>query len=98
MAAAAGGTATTAAAPPRVLHSIDQLPESFRGVLLDQFGVLHDGEKPYPGAIEAVSLLAGRGVKLLIISNSSRREQVLGDGVASWDLERLCVRSRLGCA
>ncbi|EFN54474.1 hypothetical protein CHLNCDRAFT_11074, partial [Chlorella variabilis] len=41
--------------------------------LLDQFGVLHDGEKPYPGAIEAVAQLAARGMKLLIISNSSRR-------------------------
>lgn len=35
--------------------------------------VLHDGVKPYPGAIEAVSQLAAAGVRLLIISNSSRR-------------------------
>ena len=51
-----------------------QLPGKYRGVLLDQFGVLHDGEKPYPGAIAAVSELAARGVQLLIISNSSRSE------------------------
>lgn len=74
--AATGGTAASAAAaaaaPPQMLHSMAQLPDNYRGVLLDQFGVLHDGEKPYPGAIAAVSQLAARGVQLLIISNSSR--------------------------
>ena len=39
--------------------------------LLDQFGVLHDGKKPYPGAIDAARALASMG-KCYIISNSSR--------------------------
>lgn len=43
-------------------------------------GVLHDGEKPYPGAIEAASQLAERGMRLIIISNSSRREHPGGWG------------------
>ncbi|PRW61092.1 Haloacid dehalogenase-like hydrolase superfamily isoform 1 [Chlorella sorokiniana] len=55
------------------LGSLQQLPDTYRGALLDQFGVLHDGEKPYPGAIDAVSQLAERGMRLMIISNSSRR-------------------------
>ncbi len=44
-----------------------------QALLLDQFGVLHDGRRPYPGAIEAVAAAAASGLKLLIISNSSRR-------------------------
>ena len=44
-----------------------------QAILLDQFGVLHDGQKPYPGAIEAVTALADSGRSVLIISNSSRR-------------------------
>lgn len=59
----------------QVLASVAQLPQRYRGALLDQFGVLHDGQKPYPGAVEAVAQLAGRGMRLLIISNSSRREE-----------------------
>ena len=43
-----------------------------QAVLLDQFGVLHDGQKPYSGSIEAVKALAESGRKILIISNSSR--------------------------
>ncbi|KAG2727638.1 hypothetical protein I3760_01G166500 [Carya illinoinensis] len=40
---------------------------------LDQFGVLHDGQKPYPGAISTLEKLASTGSKMVIISNSSRR-------------------------
>jgi hypothetical protein len=45
-----------------------------QGVLLDQFGVLHDGRMAYPGAVEAVERLHSQGMQLLIISNSSRSE------------------------
>lgn len=55
------------------LTSLRDIPLSYKGVFLDQFGVLHDGTTPYPGAIEGVEYLADRGMKLLIISNSSRR-------------------------
>ncbi|XP_040992142.1 glycerol-3-phosphate phosphatase isoform X3 [Juglans microcarpa x Juglans regia] len=40
---------------------------------LDQFGVLHDGKNPYPGAISTLEKLASTGSKMVIISNSSRR-------------------------
>lgn len=44
---------------------------------MDQFGVLHDGKVAYPGSIEAVKALASAGKKVLIISNSSRRQYAL---------------------
>ncbi|KAJ4723774.1 Haloacid dehalogenase-like hydrolase (HAD) superfamily protein [Melia azedarach] len=40
---------------------------------LDQFGVLHDGKQPYPGAISTLEKLANTGAKMVVISNSSRR-------------------------
>ena len=45
-----------------------------QGVLLDQFGVLHDGKVAYPGAVDAVRHMAAQGLKLFILSNSSRRK------------------------
>jgi ribonucleotide monophosphatase NagD (HAD superfamily) len=42
-------------------------------VLLDQFGVLHDGQQPYPHAIAAVEQLHAAGKQVLVLSNSSRR-------------------------
>lgn len=45
-----------------------------KAVLLDQFGVLHDGQKLYRGAGEAVEYLhKDLGLQILIVSNSSRR-------------------------
>ncbi|CAL5336943.1 unnamed protein product [Camellia sinensis] len=43
---------------------------------LDQFGVLHDGQQPYPGAISTLERLATSGAKMVIISNSSRRASI----------------------
>ncbi|KAJ6855759.1 hypothetical protein NC651_040404 [Populus alba x Populus x berolinensis] len=45
----------------------------FKAWFLDQFGVLHDGKQPYPGAISTLQKLATTGAKMVIISNSSRR-------------------------
>ena len=46
---------------------------SFEAVFLDQYGVLHDGHRAYPGAREALAALKGRGAKIVILSNSGRR-------------------------
>ncbi|GLT50977.1 hypothetical protein SLA2020_244280 [Shorea laevis] len=69
------------AAPPgeaqlfRTLSGLQQLAETrrFKAWFLDQFGVLHDGKQPYPGAISTLEKLATNGAKMVIISNSSRR-------------------------
>ncbi|XP_030471736.1 uncharacterized protein LOC115689731 [Syzygium oleosum] len=57
------------------LSGIRHLAESrrFKAWFLDQFGVLHDGKQPYPGAISTLEKLACSGAKMVIISNSSRR-------------------------
>lgn len=67
----ANSSSTVASTPPLTLSEI---PERYDALLLDQFGVLHDGTTPYENAIAAVEYLHSRGVQMLIISNSSRRE------------------------
>ncbi|KAB1214336.1 hypothetical protein CJ030_MR5G000479 [Morella rubra] len=52
-------------------HLVETRP--FKAWFLDQFGVLHDGKQPYPGAISTLEKLARTGSKMVIISNSSRR-------------------------
>ena len=44
----------------------------FDALLLDQFGVIHDGRTPYPRALSAIRRLHSAGTKILILSNSSR--------------------------
>ena len=45
---------------------------SFGAIFFDQYGVLHDGHRAYPGAREALAALKSRGVKIVILSNSGR--------------------------
>jgi HAD superfamily hydrolase (TIGR01459 family) len=64
---------STMAEPTAFIPGIEPLIGRYDGFLLDQFGVLHDGRAPLPGALDALRLLraARRGVVLL--SNSGRR-------------------------
>jgi HAD superfamily hydrolase (TIGR01459 family) len=57
---------------PRRLTGLAAIAERFDGVLLDQWGVLHDGAKAPPGAIDAVASLAADGKRLVVVSNSAR--------------------------
>jgi HAD superfamily hydrolase (TIGR01459 family) len=58
---------------PRLLPGIGALAESFQGFLLDQWGVLHDGERALPGARAALDALFERGARVVLLSNSGRR-------------------------
>lgn len=66
----------------RPLAGLSELPDGFEAVLLDQFGVLHDGQKPYPGAAEACRYLArDRGMK--VSCSRLLREATTVDAAAS---------------
>ncbi|RWC53841.1 MAG: TIGR01459 family HAD-type hydrolase [Mesorhizobium sp.] len=71
---------------------MEALAERYDVFLLDQFGVLHDGQQPYAGAVEALSALKRAGKTVVLISNSGKRAEPnerrlkkLGFEEASWD-------------
>lgn len=57
---------------PQDLSSLSAIADRFDAVVLDQWGVLHDGAKAPPGAIEAVRALRRAGKRLVVVSNSAR--------------------------
>jgi HAD superfamily hydrolase (TIGR01459 family) len=74
------------------LDGVAALAERYGVFLLDQFGVLHDGQQPYPGAVEALSALKRAGKTVALISNSGKRAEpnerrllTLGFEAGSWD-------------
>ena len=90
LAAAASSTA------PEVAELSD-LVDKYDAFLLDQFGVLHDGEEAYPGSADAVRALQRAGKRIVILSNSSKRRrdtvnrlQSLGMGMCTW-LDSGCI-------
>lgn len=73
--------------------TLDDLAAAYDLFLLDQFGVLHDGTKPYPGAVAALEALKRAGRSVVILSNSGRRAEPneqrmerLGFSRSLWDL------------
>lgn len=74
------------------LSGIHDLTDLYPTFFVDQYGVLHDGQKPYPGAIEALARLKASGRTVVLISNSGRsgayntdRLSKLGFDPSSWD-------------
>jgi HAD superfamily hydrolase (TIGR01459 family) len=59
----------------KVEKGVSAFADSYDSLLLDQFGVLHDGRVAYPAALDAVRRLAEAGKRLVILSNSGRRAE-----------------------
>jgi ribonucleotide monophosphatase NagD (HAD superfamily) len=67
------------------------IASSFKAVFFDQYGVLHDGRNPYPGARDALAALKSRGVKIVILSNSGRTGPANAERLSALVLSRNCT-------
>ncbi len=45
----------------------------FDGLILDLWGVVHDGVRPYPGAVDCLARLRDAGKRVVMLSNAPRR-------------------------
>jgi HAD superfamily hydrolase (TIGR01459 family) len=57
---------------PVAIDGLEAICESFDHVLLDQWGVLHDGRRLYPNVHACLDRLRARGKTVIILSNSGR--------------------------
>lgn len=56
-------------------EGVSDISDSYSGFIIDQWGVLHDGEKVYDGVIDCLKELKGRQKHLIILSNSGKRAE-----------------------
>jgi HAD superfamily hydrolase (TIGR01459 family) len=56
-------------------NGISDISDSYSGFIIDQWGVLHNGEKPYDGAVECLKELKARKKYIIILSNSGKRAE-----------------------
>ncbi len=68
--------------PPTRISGLGAIAGGYELFLVDQWGVLHDGETPYPGALAALAALRDLGKPVIVLSNSARRRDV---GIARMD-------------
>src|SRR5437762_3518014 len=90
------------------IGGLREIADQFDLLLVDQYGVLHDGTAPYPGAIEALAAISSRGRKVIVLTNSGKssaanraRLDALGFAdsgldavVSSGEVALQCVRDR----
>jgi len=57
-----------------VAAGVAALAREYDGFILDQWGVLHDGTRPYPGAADCLRRLREAGRRIVVLSNSGKRE------------------------
>jgi HAD superfamily hydrolase (TIGR01459 family) len=76
----------------KILEGIAPLADRYDGFVLDLWGVVHDGRRPYPGVAHALGELKRRGKRIAFLSNAPRRAHVvealltgMGLDAALWD-------------
>jgi HAD superfamily hydrolase (TIGR01459 family) len=64
------------------LTGLGEVADRFDAYILDLWGCIHDGEKPYPFALDTLARLQAAGKRVLVLSNAPRRAEVVSEGLA----------------
>ena len=67
---------------PPSIHGLAEIAGRYDGFILDLWGVLHDGDKPYPGAVDCLERLKAAGKRVMALSNAPRRVDVAAKRMA----------------
>ena len=65
----------------RHLTGFAPLATEYDGFVLDLWGVIHDGVRPYPGAIACLDRLRAAGRRVVFLSNAPRRAAPVREGL-----------------
>lgn len=66
-------SAPAAMNPPPMLSGLHEIVEQYDAFILDIFGVIHDGIKPFDGTVRCLEALKDAGKQTCLLSNSPRR-------------------------
>lgn len=64
------------------------IAQDYDGMLIDQFGVLHDGQKLYPGALEVLENLRRLNIPVAVMTNSGKRAEANRRRLAGFGIRR----------
>ena len=69
-------------------EGISDISDSYAGFIIDQWGVLHDGEQAYDGVIECLEQLKDRKKHVIILSNSGKRAEQNAERLSDLGISR----------
>lgn len=70
------------------IASIKTVARDFDLFLIDQFGVLHDGSKPFEGAIDLLRWLRAQGKPVVLLTNSAKSAEANSERLALLGIPR----------
>lgn len=73
-----------------LLNGIGSIIERYAALLVDSYGVLHDGATPFPGAIECLLALREGGRRIVILTNTPRRAATVAGEIARVGVHEGC--------
>jgi HAD superfamily hydrolase (TIGR01459 family) len=72
----------------RAISNLRDVAGDFDGFILDLWGLVHDGERPYPPSAETLRALKAAGKKTLLLSNAPRRAYALVEAMTKMGIAR----------
>jgi HAD superfamily hydrolase (TIGR01459 family) len=71
-----------------ILAGVGAVAQSYDGFIIDIWGVLHDGMRPYPGVLDALERLKQAGKRVVVLSNAPRRADPVAQRMAEIGIPR----------
>lgn len=71
-----------------VLAGMAAVADRYDGFILDLWGTIHDGIRPWPGATECLAELKRRGKRILLLSNAPRRSHLAIERLGEMGVKR----------
>ncbi len=68
--------------------SIAELTARYDGFIVDLWGVVHDGVRPYPGVLDCLARLRDAGKRVVFLSNAPRRARAVAEALAAMGIAR----------
>lgn len=56
-----------------ILDGLSAIAHDYDGYIVDLWGVVHNGVEPYPGVVDCLIRMRGRGARVCLLSNAPRR-------------------------
>ena len=76
------------------LTGLAPLVPRYRGFIVDLWGVVHDGIRPYPGAVDGLRRLQEAGKRVVLLSNAPRVATVAQAAMREMGINDVSARKR----
>lgn len=71
-----------------LINGLEEISEHYDHFILDVYGVLHDGIRPFPLTIDALGKMKRAGKQICLLSNSPRRAALMEQSLTAMNITR----------